>query len=391
MSKRIFDNTEVAFALKSNSELNRAYYLFKMIAYEPLVKLGKWLTHFAIKAKLPVDGLIRATVFDHFCGGVNEKDCLPVIDAMYSKGVCSVLDYSVEGKANEAHFDDAMQKIVEIIKFSANKQAMPIVVFKPTGFGRFYLYQKKGEGKAFTKDEEAEWNRVVERYDTVCRLSKEKDVEILIDAEETWMQDAADNLVTLMMKRYNTEKPIVYNTLQMYRHDRMAFLKNEHEMAKKEGYFLGYKIVRGAYMEKENERALELGYHSPICDSKLATDVNFNTSAKYILDYIDLISVFVGTHNEESCYLVMDLMAEKGISKDDNRVWFGQLYGMSDHISFNLSELGYNVAKYVPFGPVKDVLPYLIRRAEENTSVSGQTGRELTLLSIEKKRRKMLV
>ncbi|RSK38769.1 proline dehydrogenase [Mangrovimonas spongiae] len=362
-----------------------------MIAYEPLVKLGKWLTHFAIKAKLPVDGLIRATVFDHFCGGVNEKDCLPVIDAMYSKGVCSVLDYSVEGKANEAHFDDAMQKIVEIIKFSANKQAMPIVVFKPTGFGRFYLYQKKGEGKAFTKDEEAEWNRVVERYDTVCRLSKEKDVEILIDAEETWMQDAADNLVTLMMKRYNTEKPIVYNTLQMYRHDRMAFLKNEHEMAKKEGYFLGYKIVRGAYMEKENERALELGYHSPICDSKLATDVNFNTSAKYILDYIDLISVFVGTHNEESCYLVMDLMAEKGISKDDNRVWFGQLYGMSDHISFNLSELGYNVAKYVPFGPVKDVLPYLIRRAEENTSVSGQTGRELTLLSIEKKRRKMLV
>ncbi|GGH41762.1 proline dehydrogenase [Mangrovimonas yunxiaonensis] len=388
LKQHIFDNTEVAFALKSNAELNRAYVLFKMISYERFVKVGTHLTHFALKVKLPVWGLVRKTVFDHFCGGVNAKDCLPVIDAMYDKGVSSVLDYSVEGKDNEAHFDDAMQKIVEIIHFSTDKAAMPIVVFKPTGFGRFNLYQKISEGKSLTNDEQAEWDRVVARYDTVCRLSKEKDVEILIDAEESWMQDAVDDLVTLMMTRYNTERPIVYNTLQMYRHDRMAFLEAQYQLAKAQGFFLGYKIVRGAYMEKENERALKMGYETPICESKQATDINFDNSAKYILDHLDTISIFVGTHNEQSCYLVMDLMKEKKIAKADNRVWFGQLYGMSDHISFNLSAHGYNVAKYVPFGPVKDVMPYLIRRAEENTSVAGQTGRELTLLDAEKTRRK---
>lgn len=389
MSKeRIFDNTEIAFSLKSNSELNRAYLLFKMISYEPLVKVGKTLSNFAIKANLPVDSVIRATVFDHFCGGVNEKDCLPVIDAMYEKGVSSVLDFSVEGKEEEAFFDAAMEKTLEIINFSDNKEAMPIAVFKPTGFGKPSLYTKKGEGKPFTTEEQEQWNRVVARYHKVCKLAEEKDVELLIDAEESWMQQAVDDLVTEMMQKYNTKKAIVYNTLQMYRYDRLAFLKEEHELAKANGYYLGYKIVRGAYMEKENERALKKGYPTPICENKAATDDNFNASAQYILNHLDIISLFAGTHNEASCYLILDLMDEKGIAKNDNRVWFGQLYGMSDHISFNLANLGYNVAKYVPFGPVKDVLPYLIRRAEENTSVAGQTGRELMLLTKEKTRRK---
>jgi len=388
-TNNLFDNTQIAFQLKSDSELERAYFLFKMISHEPLVRIGTAATNFALKAHLPVEGLIRSTVFDHFCGGVNEADCLPVIDKMFEKGVSSVLDFSVEGQETEASFDAAMEKTLKIIRFADEKKAMPIAVFKPTGFGRFYLYQKKGEGKSFTQEEQQEWDRVVERYHTVCKLGMEKDVEVLIDAEETWMQDATDDLVEEMMRAYNKEVPIVYNTLQLYRWDRLEYLKKLHERAKKEGYKLGIKIVRGAYMEKERERAEEKGYPSPICASKKETDDNFNAVLTYVLNNLRDMSLFVGTHNEYSCYLAMNLMNELNISKSDNRVWFGQLYGMSDHISFNLANAGYNVAKYVPFGPVKDVMPYLIRRAEENTSVAGQTNRELNLLKIEKERRKL--
>ncbi|WP_299554724.1 proline dehydrogenase family protein [Seonamhaeicola sp.] len=389
-NERIFDNTEIAFSLKNDSELERAYFLFKMISIEPLVRIGTAATNFAIKARLPIEGLIRSTVFDHFCGGVNEDDCLPVIDKMFKKGVSSVLDYSVEGKEEEGEFDAAARKVLKIIDFAKNIDAIPIAVFKPTGFGRFDLYEKVGSGIALTNKEQSEWQKVVERFDIVCRRAKENDVAVLIDAEESWMQDAADDLVTQMMKKYNTEKPIVFNTLQMYRHDRLEFLKKEHKKAMDEGYFLGCKLVRGAYMEKENERAEELGYESPICKNKLATDESFNNGLRYVIDHLDGISIFSGTHNEESSYLLMELMEAKGLKNNDPRVWFGQLYGMSDHISFNLANLGYNVAKYIPFGPVRDVMPYLIRRAEENTSVAGQTGRELKLLNSEKKRRRIL-
>ena len=385
---RLFDNTEIAFQLKSDSELERAYFLFKMISHQPLVRIGTAATNFALKAHLPVEGLIRSTVFDHFCGGVNEEDCLNVIDKMYTKGVCSVLDYSVEGKEEEASFDDALEKTLKIIRFADEKEAMPIAVFKPTGFGRFHLYQKKGEGKPFTQQESEEWARVVDRFDRACKLAKERDVEVLIDGEESWMQTAADDLCEEMMRKYNTEKPIVYNTLQLYRWDRLDYLKGLYERAKKQGFTIGVKIVRGAYMEKERDRAEEKGYDSPICATKEATDINFNVTLEYILKKLDVISVFIGTHNEKSSYLAMELMEQLNIAKDDNRVWFGQLYGMSDHISFNLAAQGYNVAKYVPFGPVKDVMPYLIRRAEENTSVAGQTSRELNLLKAEKQRRK---
>lgn len=386
----IFDNTEIAFSLKTDSELERAYFLFKMISIEPLVRIGTVATNFAIKAHLPIEGLIRSTVFDHFCGGVNEEDCLSVIDKMYEKGVSSVLDYSVEGKENEKEFDSAKDKILKIIDFAKEINAIPIAVFKPTGFGRLSLYEKITKGDKLTVKEQSEWENVVNRFDAVCRKAKANDVAVLIDAEESWMQGAADSLVTQMMEKYNTEKPIVYNTLQMYRHDRLDFLKEEHKKAKIGKYFLGYKLVRGAYMEKENERAEEKGYKSPICKSKALTDENFNAGLRYILDNLDCMSVFAGTHNEDSSYLLMNLMKEKGLLNNDPRIWFGQLYGMSDHISFNLANKGYNVAKYIPFGPVKDVMPYLIRRAEENTSVAGQTGRELALLTKEKKRRKTL-
>ncbi|MFD1613928.1 proline dehydrogenase family protein [Gelatiniphilus marinus] len=385
----IFENTEIAFALKNDSELERAYFLFKMISIEPLVKIGTAATNFAIKARLPVEGLIRSTVFDHFCGGVNEYDCLPVIDKMYEKGVSSVLDYSVERVTKVTQFDAAKRMVLKIIDFAKEIDAIPIAVFKPTAFGRFYLYEKISRGEALTTEEHQEWFRVVDRFDTVCKKSKENNIAILVDAEESWIQDAADNLVTQMMQKYNTEKPVVFNTLQMYRHDRLEFLKQQHAFAKKNGFYLGYKLVRGAYMEKENERAQEKGYPTPICENKKATDNNFNKGLKYVLDNLNDISLFSGTHNEESSYLLMQLMQERGLQNNDPHVWFGQLYGMSDHISYNLAAKGYNVAKYMPFGPVRDVMPYLIRRAEENTSVAGQTSRELNLLRKEKKRRQL--
>jgi proline dehydrogenase len=333
--------------------------------------------------------LIRSTVFDHFCGGVNEEDCLPVIDRMYEKGVCSVLDYSVEAQESSDLLDNAKKITLKIIDFAEEKEAMPIVVFKPTGFGRFKLFQKIGEKQALTESEQAEWQRVVQRFDDVCKVAEEKDVTILIDAEESWMQDAADELCETMMRKYNTKKAIVFNTLQLYRWDRFDYLKALHKRAKQDGFKLGIKIVRGAYMEKERERAKENHYKSPICETKQATDENFNETLQYILNHIEDISLFIGTHNEDSCYLSIKLMNELNIQKNDKNVWFGQLYGMSDHISFNLANEGYNVAKYVPFGPVKEVMPYLIRRAEENTSVAGQTNRELNLLKQEKKRRKV--
>ncbi len=387
--EKIFNNTEVAFALKSDTELERAYFLFKLIESEPLVKIGTAVTNFALKAHLPVEGLIRSTVFDHFCGGVNENDCLTVVDKMFTKGVSSVLDYSVEGKEEEAQFDSALEVTLKTIVFAKERLAIPFAVFKPTGFGRFALYEKIGANEELTESEKAEWEKVVQRFDKVCKTAHDLDVALLIDGEESWMQDAADDLVAQMMRKYNKEKAIVYNTLQMYRWDRLDYLKKLHEEAKNEGFHIGMKLVRGAYMEKENSRALEKGYKSPICVNKQATDENYDKAVAYMVDHIDRMAVFAGTHNEESAYKLMELMEQKGIAKNDKRIFFGQLYGMSDNISYNLAAHGYNVAKYLPFGPVRDVMPYLIRRAEENTSVAGQTSRELSLLKKEKERRKL--
>lgn len=386
--RNIFNNTQIAFSLKSDTELDRAYFLFKMIANEPLVRIGTAVTNFAIKANLPVEGLIRATVFDHFCGGVNEDDCLTVVDKLFTKGVSSVLDYSVEGKEEEEQFDAVLEKTLKLIEFAKEKKAIPFAVFKPTGFGRIDLYQKIGEGQELNAAETEEWNNVVARFDKVCKASYDSDVALLIDAEESWMQDPVDDLVEEMMVKYNKSKPIVFNTLQMYRWDRLDYLKKLHEKAKKEGFFIGMKLVRGAYMEKENERAIEKEYPTPICPSKEATDENYDAAVKYMVDHIDIMSIFEGTHNEESTYFLMDLMEERGIKLNDDRIWFGQLYGMSDNISYNLAANAYNVAKYLPFGPVKDVMPYLIRRAEENTSVAGQTSRELAMIKAERDRRK---
>ncbi len=385
----LFNNTEIAFSVKTDSELERAFFLFKMIKNEPLVKIGTAVTKFALNASLPVEKLIRATVFDHFCGGVTEEDCMPIIDKMFTKNVHSVLDYSVEGKEEEAQFDYAKDKTLKIIEFVNEKDAIPFAVFKPTGFGRFELYQKITEGKELTLAEQEEWDKVIARYDAVAKASFDNDVPLLVDAEESWMQKAADDLVEQMMEKYNKEKVIVFGTLQLYRHDRMDYLKRLHSRANLKGFKIGMKLVRGAYMEKERERADEKKYLDPICKDKAATDKNYNEVMNYMFANLEDMAIFNGTHNEESSKYLMDMIDKSEYAKTDDRLWFGQLYGMSDNISFNIAKEGYNVTKYLPFGPVKDVMPYLIRRAEENTSVAGQTNRELELIRAERKRRKI--
>lgn len=387
--KRIFEDTATAFSVKSDTALERAYFLFKLISKEPLVKIGTAVTNFALKANLPVERLIRATVFDHFCGGVNEHDCEPVMDAMHEKNVFSVLDYSVEGQSNEAYFDQVQQKIESLITFATTKKHIPFVVFKPTALGRISLYEKAGLGATLSDQEKQDWSMVKTRFRSICLAAYNQNIPLLIDGEESWMQDAADQLVCEMMQEFNKDKVLIYNTLQAYRWDRLSYIKGFYDYATLHDFKIGIKVVRGAYMEKERVRAAEKGYKSPICVNKNATDENFNTIVSFMLSHIDRIAVFLGTHNEESTYLLMDAMEKNGIQKNDSRIWFGQLYGMSDHISYNLAANNYNVSKYLPFGPVKDVMPYLMRRAEENTSVAGQTNRELDLLAAERKRRKI--
>ncbi|MCH4823021.1 proline dehydrogenase family protein [Gramella lutea] len=387
--KKIFNNTKSAFKLKSNTELDRAIFLFSMMNRPTLVKAGTALTKLSLKLHLPVETLIKKTIFEQFCGGVTEEDCKPVTNEMYDENLHSILDYSVEGKKTEEEFDAAMRKKLSLIEYAKGREEVPFAMFKPTGIGRFEIWEKVSEKINLSEDEKEEWERVKKRVDTLCSKAHELNVRLYADGEETWMQTAADDLMEEMMRKYNTgEKVIIYNTLQCYRWDRLDYLKELHEKAKKEGFKIGAKIVRGAYMEKENARAKKLGYPSPICESKEATDVNFNSTLSYCLNHLEEISVFIGTHNEVSSYLGLQIMEDKGLSIDDERIWFSQLYGMSDHISYNLARKGYNAVKLVPFGPVRDVVPYLLRRAQENTSVKGQTGRELSLLREERKRRK---
>ena len=302
--EKIFNNTEKAFSLKSNSELNRAHFLFQMIGKPALVKIGTSLTNFALQFHLPVEGIIRKTVFDHFCGGVSEQDCLQVVAKMHTKGVSSVLDYSVEGKEEEAQFDACLKMTLKTIDFAKENKAIPFAVFKPTGLGRIDLYEKVGLKATLSANEQEEWNRVVARFEKICQYAFDNDVQILVDGEETWMQDAADDLVEKMMGKFNTKKALIFNTLQLYRWDRVPYLKELHQRAKANGYHIGMKLVRGAYMEKEAKRAEEKGYKNPICETKQATDTNFNEGLNYMLDNITEMAVFAGTHNEESSYLL---------------------------------------------------------------------------------------
>lgn len=384
---KIFNNTKRAFVLKSDSDLKRSIFIFRLMSIPFLVPLLTFFTNLSLKLRLPVEWIIRKTIFAQFCGGESQKECLPLVKLMYSEKVHSVLDYSVEGKETEADFDKAAENKIAIIKFASEAKEIPFAVAKPTGLGRFEIWQKVTCNEELSAEEENEWKRIKDRFERVCRAAYDHNTKLLIDAEESWMQDAADQLCEEMMKKFNQEKVIIYNTLQCYRWDRLTYTKELHERAKLEGFKLGFKIVRGAYMEKENKRAKRKGYPTPICEDKEATDVNFNAVMTYCLDNLEDIWLFIGTHNEVSSYMALQLLGQKGVSLNDDRIWFGQLYGMSDHISYNIGAENSNAIKLLPFGPIRDVVPYLIRRAEENSSVQGEAGRELALLLEEQHRR----
>ena len=384
----IFSNTKEAFSLKSNFELNRAYFLFKIIGNQSVVKLMTSLTNFSLKFNLPVTPIIKATVFDHFCGGVTQEDCISVIEKLYKKNVCSVLDFSTEGFINEIEFDNCLNKKLSIIDFIKNKNEVPFAVFKPTCLGSTDLFIKMSSGLALIDSENDSWSRVVDRFEKVCEKAFSENVKILIDAEEVDVQKAIDDLAIVMMRKFNKSNPIVFNTVQLYRKDRLKYMRELLKNNKNKDIQFGLKLVRGAYMEKERKIAMNKGIESPICDSKTETDNNFNRGVDFVFDNLNRISFVCASHNEDSILKVMDIMKKRKIKHNDQRVWFGQLFGMSDNISFNLGQKKYNTFKILPFGSVKNLMPYLIRRAQENTSVQGQTGRELQLILNEKKRRK---
>ena len=385
-----FENTEIAFRHSSNLDLKRAYWLFRVINVNFLVKIGPPITNFAVKIGLPIKGLIKATIFNHFCGGETIRECEKTIKSLHEGSVGTILDYSIEGEDDEQVFDNTSEEIIRTIRRAAKDKAIPITVFKVTGVGRFSLLEKLDAGGSLTSAEQQEWGKVQKRVLEICDKAFSTGVPVMIDAEETWIQDTIDQLALDMMRRFNKEKAIVYNTYQLYRHDKLQSLKTDHEIATNEGFILGAKLVRGAYMEKERKRAEEMGYPSPIQPDKQSADKDYDAALNYCTDFITQIAFVAGTHNEESCRLLADLLNKKGIDHKNPHVYFSQLLGMSDNLSFNLANAQYNVAKYVPYGPIKAVLPYLFRRAQENTAIAGQMSRELSLIVKEVKRRRLI-
>jgi proline dehydrogenase len=383
-----FDNTEIAFSGKSDTDLRRSFWLFRMIGSPAFVKIGKALTTFALKLHLPIKGMIKATIFKQFVGGETIEECNRTVKALGKFRIGTILDYSVEGKESEQDFDACCEETIATIERAKNDPHIPFCVFKVTGLARFALLEKVSANEALSAVEIEEFGRIKRRVEKICSAAFRHSKPIFIDAEESWIQQAIDDLADAMMLKFNKEKAIVYNTFQLYRKDRLDFLKRSFENAVKHSYLLGAKLVRGAYMEKERARAAKMNYPSPIQDTKENTDRDYNAALLFCVEHIDRIAVCAGTHNESSSLLLVKALDEKKIPHDHPHIFFSQLLGMSDHISFNLSSDNYNVAKYVPYGPVKEVLPYLIRRAQENTSVKGQTGRELSLIIKEQQRRK---
>lgn len=384
-----FDNTEIAFRNKSNGELNQAYWLFKIISSNFLTNVGPPITNFLLNIGFPIKGAIKATIFKQFCGGETIADCEHTIEQLSLGKVGTILDYSVEGEDEEEVFDFTCEEIIRTINRAEGDPRVPITVFKITGIGRFALLEKLDAKQELTTEETEEFKRVKARCLKICQVAFDKKVPVMIDAEDSWVQNTIDELALEMMIKFNKENLIVYNTYQMYRHDKLADLKADYLIAKETGFILGVKMVRGAYMEKERKRALEMGYPSPIQPDKKSTDKDYDESLRFCIENIAQIGIVCGTHNEDSSRLLTELIDQNHIPHNHPHIYFAQLLGMSDNLSFNLSDAGYNVAKYVPYGPIKAVMPYLFRRAQENTSVAGQTGRELGLISKEKARRKL--
>jgi proline dehydrogenase len=385
-----FENTEVALADLNDRQLEKAFFLFKIVKFPFLVKSGSLLVRMARFLKIPLKWAIGKAFFEHFCGGETLEQCTGTIQKFASRNISTVLDYAAEGIQSEVNFDMVTQRIISGIEFSNGRGDIAFAVFKFTGIARFALLEKISNGLTLTADENAEYERVYQRADQICNVAIKHNLPVMIDAEESWIQNAIDAMAEELMAKYNSSHPYVYNTLQLYRIDKLYYLKQMHKIATDEKFFPAFKIVRGAYLEKERERAMKLGYKSPVHPDKITTDKAFDDAVRFCLENIANTAVCIGTHNEESCLDAMFHMDRFEIPNNHPRVHFSQLMGMSDHISYNLAREGYNVSKYVPYGPIDMVIPYLIRRAEENTSVSGQTGRELYLIKKEIKRRKAL-
>jgi proline dehydrogenase len=384
-----FQDTATAFADKTNAQLKEKYWLFKTMGSQALVNFGTSLTNFALSIHLPIKTLIKKTVFRQFCGGETIAECEPTIANLGKSHIGTILDYSVEGKSEEEDFGRTKDEIIETIKRAKDDDNIPFAVFKVTGIAPLGTLEKVSSGCELTDKGKAKWQRIQERVDEICKLAHSLDQPVFIDAEDSWIQNAIDRLATCMMEKYNREKPLIYNTIQLYRHDRLEFLKESHRTARENGYLLAVKLVRGAYMEKERERAEEMNYPSPIQPNKEATDRDYDSAIDYCLNNIQDIAFVAGTHNEKSVQLLAQKMEARNISHNHPHVFFSQLYGMSDNLSYILANNQYNVSKYVPYGPVEDAVPYLIRRAKENTSVMGQMSRELDLIDKELKRRKV--
>ena len=383
-----FNNTKIAFRSKTDLQLKYSYRLFKLVGNNTLVKIGPLFLALALKLRLPIISIIKKTIFKHFCGGENIKDCEKTINELHQSNVGTILDYSVEGKERKEDFERVRIEIIKTIKRAKDDLKIPFAVFKVSGLCNLFLLEKISNKSSLTENEKVEKEKLFERVTEICQNAYDNNVRVFIDAEESWIQDAIDDIARKMMEKFNLNQAIVYNTLQMYRWDRISYLKECYAEAERNEYILGIKIVRGAYLEKENLRAEKMGYNSPIHKTKLGSDKDYDLSLNYCLKHIDRIAICAGTHNEKSSLLLINKMEELKIPKNHPHIYFSQLLGMSDHISFNLSSSGYNVAKYVPYGPVKDVIPYLIRRAQENTSIAGQTSRELSLIKSEITRRK---
>ena len=383
-----FRNTEIAFRSKSDGDLRRAKLLFKCMSKRWIVKSGKYLSEIAQAIHFPIAWALKPTIYSQFVGGENLQECIPVAKSLREFGVWSIFDNSVEGGGTEEFIRENFDEAVRSIIFTKENEKVAYSVFKPTALAPAEILEKKSEGRELTEEEAKIYERFVERFDLLCKKAFEEDVRILVDAEDYCYQAEVDRLTEAAMRKYNQKRAIVFATLQMYRHDRLPYLEYLHADGKKCGYKPGIKFVRGAYMEKERERAKRMGYQDPICKDKASTDVNYNSGVEYVVEHIEDMELFCGTHNEKSNLLLAALIDKKGLAKDDSRIFFAQLYGMSDNISYNLADAGYNVAKYVPYAPVKGVLPYLVRRAEENTAIAGQTSRELELIETEVRRRK---
>ncbi|MBQ3624425.1 MAG: proline dehydrogenase family protein [Prevotella sp.] len=384
-----FNNLEVAFSSKSKKELHNAYFLFKTIKNPKMVKFLKWASNIALKLKVPIGWVVKPTLYKQFVGGETLNDCNKIIDHLKKYNVKATLDFSAEGEQTPEGIQATFEETLASIDFAKGNPNLAYAVFKPSTITTDEILAKASEHpEQLTPEEKKLFDEYRERFAALCKRAYDNDVRLIVDAEDYCFQDAIDAQTDEMMRLYNKKRAIIFATLQMYRHDRMPYLEKIYADAQEKGYIAGVKFVRGAYMEEERARAARLGYPDPICKDKAATDANYDAGVKYVMDHIDRFEMFMGTHNEESNYLLAKLIEEKGLEHNDPRIYFAQLLGMSDNISFNLANQGYNVTKYVPYAKVKDVIPYLIRRAEENTSVAGQTGRELNMLSAEMERRR---